>query len=89
MPAPASSGAMFTPISDSTVMPATRISTTSSAVRIIGCSVRSRVSRWVAPIAVRCSICRYSQKFANSQTEAASASAIRMVTPLDNTRVPQ
>ena len=45
MPAPASSGPMFTPISDSTIMPATITMVISSVVRSSGSSVRSRAER--------------------------------------------
>ena len=45
MPAPASSGPMFTPISDSTIMPATITMVIDSVVRSSGSSVRSRAER--------------------------------------------
>ncbi len=77
-PAPASSGAMFTPICASVVSPTTTASTTPSAVRASGSSVRTRAERAAAPSFGRAARLRWIAAFASSHSTSATVTVMAM-----------
>ena len=87
-PAPASSGAMFTPMSLSTISPATVTMVSSSVVRSIGSSVRRRAERAACASRASRARCSWMPPLAASQTNSASTSVVPMLPSAPTMRPP-
>ena len=88
-PAPASNGAILTPISLSTISPATRHTVTSRVVRSIGSKVRNRADRDTWASRASRARCRSIAALASSHTAKANTKVIKIDADAASARPPK